>query len=167
MEGFGLARTQPSEAPERLARWLSQLKTPASIRTFASLDEVVDNLIRRSPHIDKGFATWLAQQWTHRKDDGRWHVRADPVHKRINPILYQYDEVSASWENIDAKMLWVEGDTADDRFLANDHYSRQEFESRLQKVTSLERVKLDECGHMVHLDQPELLAKAVERFLER
>src|SRR5690606_34083898 len=28
VEGFGLAQTQPAEAPARLAKWLSELKTP-------------------------------------------------------------------------------------------------------------------------------------------
>src|SRR5690606_7810309 len=35
VEGFGLSQTLPSEAPARLAQWLSELKTPVSIRTFA------------------------------------------------------------------------------------------------------------------------------------
>lgn len=165
VEGFGLARTQPSEAPARLARWLAQLKTPVSIRTFANLQDVVDHLIRRSPHMEEKFATWLARQWTQRKEDGHWHVCADPVHKRVNPILYQYDEVLASWENIEARVLWVEGDKAGQNYFDNGRNSRQDFESRLNKVKSLERVAINDCDHMVHLDQPDLLANAVERFL--
>lgn len=165
VEGFGLAQTQPSDAPARLARWLSQLKTPASIRTFAQLQNVVDHLLRRSPHMDKNFAVWVAQQWAQRKEDGHWHVRADPVHKRVNPILYRHDEALASWENILAPVLWIEGDQADHGALASERYSRQEFESRLKKVKSLERLRIGDCGHMVHLDQPGILANAVEHFL--
>lgn len=165
VEGYGLPRTLPSEAPDRLARWLSELKTPTSLRTFADVQEIVDHLTKRSPHIEQGFATWLAQQWTERKDDGRWHVAADPIHKRTNPILYQCDEVLASWENITAKVLWAEGDKADQTILREDRYPRQEFETRISKVKSLERVQYKDCGHMVHLDQPGLLARTVERFL--
>lgn len=165
VEGFGLARTSPSQAPARLARWLSQLKTPVSIRTFATLQDVVDHLMRRSPHMEENFAVWLADQWTELKEDGHRHVCADPVHKRVNPILYQYDEVLASWESIQAPVLWIEGDKADQNYFKDEHNSRAEFEARLGKVKSLERIALNDCGHMVHLDQPGHLANTIERFL--
>lgn len=165
VEGFGLPRTRPSDAPARLARWLSELKTPVSIRTFASIQEVASHFMKRSPHLNKDFAVWLAQQWVEQKEDGRWHVCADPVHKRVNPILYRNDEILASWENIQARVLWVEGDTADQDFLTGSRYSREEFEERLDKVNSIERIRISNCRHMVHLDQPDHLARSVENFL--
>lgn len=165
VEGFGLARTHPSEAPARLARWMSELKKPVSIRTFASAQEVAEHLMKRSLHLEKEFALWLASEWAERKSDGRWHVRADAVHKRVNPILYRCDEMLAAWENIAARTLWVEGDRPDQTPLSPERYSREDFEARLDKIKSLERVRINECGHMVHLDQPDRLAQAVERFL--
>lgn len=165
VEGFGLARASPSDAPERLARWLAELKTPVSMRTFASLQDVAGHLMKRSPHMDEGFALWLAGEWAECKADGHWHVLADAVHKRVNPMLYRCDEVLAAWENIDARVLWVEGDKADQNQLSSGNYSRAEFEVRLGKLRSLERLRIDHCGHMIHLDQPDLLADAVERFL--
>lgn len=165
VEGFGLARTLPSEAPARLARWLSELKTPVSIRTFASLRDVADHLMKRSPHMDEQFALWLAGEWAERQADDRWHVLADAVHKRVNPMLYRCDEVLAAWENIEAAVLWVEGDKAGQNPLNHEHYTREEFEARLGRIKSLKRLRIDDCGHMVHLDQPGALARAVERFL--
>lgn len=166
VEGFGLARTLPSEAPGRLARWLSELKTPVAIRTFASLQDVAGHLMKRSPHMEERFALWLAGEWAERKADGRWYVMADAVHKRVNPILYRCDEVLAAWENITARVLWVEGDKADQNYLSRERYTREEFEARLGRVKSLERLRIDDCEHMVHLDQPGLLAQAVESFLQ-
>ena len=166
VEGFGLARTQPAEAPARLAKWLSQLKEPVSIRTFASLEEVATHLLKRTPRMDEAFATWLAAQWAERQPDGRWHVMADAAHKHVNPILYRCEEVLAAWGNIEAKVLWVEGDKADQTSLAGERYSREEFEARLGTVKAFERLRIDQCGHMVHLEHPDLLAQAVESFLE-
>lgn len=166
IEGFGLARTQPCAAPERLARWLSELKTPASIRTFSSSQEVASHLRKRSPRMEESFAAWLAKQWAERKEDGRWHVSADPAHKRVNPILYRCDEVLASWEKIDARVLWVEGDrAAQKQWEAGSHF-RHEFDTRLDKVKSLKRISISDCSHMVHLEQPGPLARAVEHFLD-
>lgn len=147
VEGFGLARTEPAEAPARLAKWLAELKAPVSIRTFASQREVAAHLMKRSPHMDEGFAIWLAARWAQAGADGRWHVMADAVHKRTNPILYRCDEVLAAWENIEAEVLWVEGDKVAQTPLANERYSREEFESRLGKIKALERVRINECGH--------------------
>ncbi|NYT68369.1 alpha/beta hydrolase [Pusillimonas noertemannii] len=165
VEGFGLARTLPSQAPGRLAQWLSELKTPVAIRTFASVQEVAGHLLKRSPHMDEGFALWLAGEWAERKADGRWHVRADAAHKRVNPILYRCDEVLAAWEKIQASVLWVEGDKPEQTPLSPERYSREEFEARLGRIKSLQRLRIDDCGHMVHLDQPGILAQAVESFL--
>lgn len=165
VEGFGLAQPQAAEAPARLAKWLSELKAPVSIRTFASLHDVTAHLMKRSPHMDESFATWLAAEWTERGADGHWHVMADAAHKRVNPILYRCDEVLAAWEGIEAEVLWVEGDKAEQSSLASGRYSRQEFEARMAKIRKLERLRIKECGHMVHLEQPGRLAEAVESFL--
>jgi len=165
VEGFGLARTSPSDAPDRLARWLSELKTPVSMRTFASRQDVAAHLMKRSPHMDEQYALWLAGEWAESKADGRWHVMADAVHKCLNPILYRCDEVLAAWENIQARVLWVEGDKPEQTPLSPERYSREEFEARLGAIKTLERLRIDECGHMVHLEQPGKLAQAVESFL--
>lgn len=165
VEGFGLAQTQPAAAPARLAKWLSELKAPVSIRTFSDVQEVAAHLMKRSPHMDRDFAVWLAAEWAERRADGRWHVRADAVHKRVNPILYRCDEVLAAWENIKAPVLWVEGDKVEQTPLASGRYSREEFEARMKKIKALEQVRISECGHMVHLEQPGRLAEAVESFL--
>jgi len=165
VEGFGLARTESADAPARLAKWLSELKTPVSIRTFASLQEVAAHLMKRSPHMDEGFAMWLAAEWAQRQADGRWHVTADAVHKRVNPILYRCDEVLAAWENIEAETLFVEGDKVEETTFSSARYSRDEFEDRLSRIKAVKRLRIDECGHMIHLEQPNRLAKAVDGFL--
>src|SRR5690606_25664778 len=128
-------------------KWLSELKAPVSIRTFASLHDVTAHLMKRSPHMDESFATWLAAEWTERGADGHWHVMADAAHKRVNPILYRCDEVLAAWEGIEAEVLWVEGDKAEQSSLASGRYSRQEFEARMAKIRKLERLRIKECGH--------------------
>jgi pimeloyl-ACP methyl ester carboxylesterase len=46
-------------------------------------------------------------------------------------------------------------------------YPREDFESRLTVVPQLERVLLQGAGHMLHHDQPEALAAALEAFLAR
>lgn len=167
IEGFGLAKSDPSEAPARLSRWLSELKSPMSLRSFSNEQDIVDHLRIRSPRLDKEYGIWLARQWAELQPDGRWHLAADAAHKRVNPILYQSEETISTWSEIQAPMLWVEGERTDHDRRNGAKYPRSEFEERLKKVRSVERRVIHQAGHMIHLDQPEALAAAIEDFLSQ
>ena len=165
LEGFGLPETSPREAPARLVQWLDELKAPRTLRSYASAREVAERLFRNNPRLRPEHGAWLAREWAQPGDDGRWHVLGDPAHKRVNPVLYRRDEALACWRAITAPVLWVEGaDTKVGRGWG-DRYPRSDFEARLGVIGQLKRVVLDDCGHMLHLDQPEALARAVEEFL--
>ena len=51
LEGFGLPQTQARQAPGRLAQWLDALKTPQSLRDYASLAEVAERLCDNNPRL--------------------------------------------------------------------------------------------------------------------
>ncbi len=166
MEGFGLPEANASQAPERLRQWLDELKTPQRLKPYATLDHVAARLIKNNPRLQPERAAWLAAHWAERRDDGFWHVLGDPAHKRVNPALYRKDEVLEGWKRIEAPTLWVEGDETDpDRWWGH-RYPRSEFDARIALVKKLQRVRLASCGHMLHLDQPQALAQALENFLD-
>jgi pimeloyl-ACP methyl ester carboxylesterase len=165
LEGFGMPRTVPEQAPARLAQWLDELKLPQSLRDYASLDEVAARLVKNNPRLSADRAAWLAANWARPRDDGRWHVLGDPAHKRVNPILYRVDEILATWGRIAAPLLWVEGDATDIARWWGTRYTRAEFHERLSVVPQVERHVLADCGHMLHHDQPEALARLLVRFL--
>src|SRR3546814_10576717 len=89
------------------------------------------------------------------------------AHKRVNPILYQSEETISTWSEIQAPMLWVEGEHTDHDRRNGAKYPRSEFEERLKKVRSVERRVIHQAGHMIHLDQPAALAAAIEDFLSQ
>ena len=165
LEGFGLPRTQPQEAPQRLAKWLDELKSPQSLRDYASLAEVAARLLKNNPLLTPDKAAWLAPHWSHRGDDGRWKIQGDPAHRRSNPVLYRVDENLATWKLITAPLLWVEGDRTDIAAWWGPRYSKAEFHERLSVVPQVERQMLSHCGHMLHHDQPQALAQTLSRFL--
>jgi pimeloyl-ACP methyl ester carboxylesterase len=165
LEGFGMPATTPDQSPERLARWLDELKTPQPLRSYDSLGEVAERLRRNNPRLPADKARWLAPHWSAQRADGRWHILGDPAHKRVNPMLYRVEEVLASWRRIEAPVLWVEGAQTDVARFWGDRYPRAEFEARLAHVPRVERVVLQDCGHMLHHDQPQALARALADFL--
>jgi pimeloyl-ACP methyl ester carboxylesterase len=165
LEGFGLPRTRPDQAPKRLLQWLDELKEPATLRSYASVDEVAERLLKNNPLLAPDKAAWLAPHWSRQKDDGRWHILGDPAHKRVNPVLYQVDEVLEAWKLITAPLLWVEGDQTDVAKWWGHRYPRTDFDNRLAVVRNVQRALLSPCGHMLHHDQPEALASHLLRFL--
>jgi pimeloyl-ACP methyl ester carboxylesterase len=165
LEGFGLPRLEASQAPARTARWLDELKTPQSVRDFASAEEVAQRLLRNDPLLPPDKAAWLATQWARPDDSGRWRVLGDPAHRRVNPIPYRVDEHLAHWEAIRAPLLWVEGDRSNPEQWWGDRYSKAEFHARLDRVAQAERHVVGPAGHNLHHDQPEALARLLARFL--
>ena len=165
LEGFGLPQSRPEEAPERYARWLDELREPQRLRDYASLAEVAERLRRNNPRLTAERAAWLAPHWAREDGSGRWVIEGDPAHKRANPVLYRAEEALACWARITAPVLWVEGRQTEVSRHWGDRYPRSEFEQRLAVLPRCERVVLEDAGHMLHHDQPEPLAVAMERFL--
>jgi len=167
LEGFGMPTTQPDQAPKRYAQWLDELKTPQSLRDYASADEVAERLRKNNPRLAPERAAWLAPHWAKQDaNTGRWVIQGDPAHKRTNPVLYRVEEALACWQRIEAPVLWVEGAQTDVAKFWGRRYPREEFEARIAIVPRLERAVLEDCGHMLHHDQPEALAARVEAFLD-
>ena len=166
LEGFGLPAAPPEDAPQRMAKWLDELKQPASLRAYASLNEVVDRLLANNPRLARDKAEWLAPHWARQAADGRWHILGDPAHKRTNPVPYRVDEVLATWRAISAPLLWVEGEETRMADWWGDRYSRAEFGQRLRAVADVQEALLPGAGHMLHHDQPQALAQLVANFLD-
>jgi pimeloyl-ACP methyl ester carboxylesterase len=165
LEGFGLPATKAEQAPQRLRDWLDALKTPQTLKSYDSLDAVAARLRKNNPRLPADKAAWLAAHWSARGDDGRWHILGDPAHKRANPVLYQVDEVLATWRLIAAPLLWVEGDSTELAQWWGNRYSLPEFHQRLNVVPQVERHILADCGHMLHHDQPQALAALIDNYL--
>lgn len=169
LEGFGMPQTRAAQAPRRLLQWLDELKSPARLRSYASLDEVAQRLRKTNPRLPPDRAAWLAGHWSREvaAADGstRFEILADPAHKRISPTLYQRDEALECWKLISAPVLWVEGDLTDLATWWGTRYTKAEFHERLDQVPSVERRVVAPAGHMLHHDQPAALAQIIETFL--
>ena len=165
LEGFGLPESRADQAPARLAKWLDELKEPASLRSYDSVDEVAARLRKNNARLPADKAAWLAPHWSERRADGRWHILGDPAHKLVNPVLYRVEEVMAAWRRIEAPVLWVEGANTDVTKFWGNRYPRADFEARLAQVPRVERLLLEDCGHMLHHAHPAAVAARLRTFL--
>jgi pimeloyl-ACP methyl ester carboxylesterase len=167
LEGFGLPVTKPTQAPARYAQWLDQLRNPPSLRTYASQAEVVKRLQKTNPRLSDERAHFLAQHWAAPNADGAWEILGDPAHKNVSPLLYRVDEVLACWQAISAPVLWVEAaDTEIWRLMGPKDTARIEIDRRIAVLADVRQELVADAGHMLHHDQPQVLAQMVERFLD-
>ena len=162
LEGLGMSGDSPDMAPGRLARWLAELREPPSLKPYASLEAVVERLRKTNPHLREDRARFLAQHWSAPSDAGTYRILGDPAHKVVNPYLYRAEEVVACWAAITAPVLWV---MARDSGYAKRMDALPGYADRIASIKSVERQWIADAGHMLHHDQPEQLAVAIEEFL--
>jgi len=162
LEGFGLRATRSDEAPERYARWVGELRAPPQLRHYSSFDELATRLRSGNKRLSKERSDFLARHWGHEKD-GKVMLRADPAHKIVNATLYRLEEAQACWRKVTAPVLWVDGKESDTlKRLGLDAGQHAE---RRSAFRDLRFIEIADAGHMLHHDQPEALAHAIEAFL--
>jgi len=169
LEGFGTRRSRPGMAPARYERWLNELREPPALRPYVSFDAVAERLRRNNPRLTGDQARFLAQHWARKSDNpadnGDIVLRFDPRHKIVNPILNHVDELIACWQRVTCPVLWVVSNEVDKRSWRKD--SPTELDERKSAFRDLREILLEDCGHMMHHDQPERLAAIIETFLLR
>ena len=162
LEGFGLARTQPSDAPGRYERWFDEIADPPRFRSYATLDEVEQRLLQNNPRLTRNKARFLAPHWAKQLSEREYVLNSDPAHKMVNPVLYRFEEALACWRRITAPVLWVWGDG---EWMKKWYRGGEaDLAERRAAYADLREVRLRDAGHMMHHDQPEQLAQVLEDF---
>jgi pimeloyl-ACP methyl ester carboxylesterase len=170
LEGFGMPSFRPQHAPRRLARWMDELKSFArgemDLKSYESAEGVAQRLMKTNPRLGPDKAGWLARHWARADEQGRWRILGDAAHKVINPQLSRVDEVLEIYRAITAPVLSIETTTDSLSQWWGGKYDIAEYHERLKAVSHITVEVVADAGHMVHHDQPELLARLIERFLE-
>ena len=165
LEGFGMSRTAPEDAPKRYRKFMEQIAEPPTLKSYATFDELAARLQKTNPRLTDERAAFLAQHWGHEVDtpDGRRvELLADPAHKIVNATLYRVDEAFACWEAITAPVLCV---TANQSEMLTRWIKEADYRERLSHFKHLTEASIDQAGHMLQHDQPEELARVIEEFL--
>jgi pimeloyl-ACP methyl ester carboxylesterase len=149
IEGFGLPDSDPVDAPSRYRSWIKRSRSPLGFSEFADFEALANIIRKRSPRMSLERALVAARCWA-RRDDGVVRLRADPLHRLPNPVLYRRAEAEACWQKITAPVLVVSGGDS---------------EFRGQPFPNSTAIEIEHAGHMLHFETPEALAAAIETFL--
>jgi pimeloyl-ACP methyl ester carboxylesterase len=163
MEGLGLARHAPDQAPARYAEWLDQLKNPPTFKPYRNFEQVAARLQKNNPRLSAEQAGFLARHWAKQLDGGEVALLSDPRHKVLNPYLFRIDEAIACWRRITAPVLLVSGKLSE--IPARMKETPEGIAERKNAFRDRREIELEDAGHMMHHDQPERLARLIEDFL--
>jgi pimeloyl-ACP methyl ester carboxylesterase len=172
LDGFGIPAEAPERAPDKFAAWLAALADPPSFAPYDSFEAVAARLRKNDARLTPDKAAFLARHWAARSEDGKVRLTSDPRHKLPFPVVYRLEEVFAVWRRIEARTLWIaaedspvpawldrhpEGEAATDSLAG--------VRQRMANVPGATLVTVADAGHMLHHDQPQAVARAIEGFI--
>jgi pimeloyl-ACP methyl ester carboxylesterase len=163
LEGLGMRRTSPQDAPTRMRKWLEQLKTPAKERSYNSLEQLTSVIRYRYPRFSPETAAFVAKIWSTTDAEGRLTLAADPRHHWVNPVLYKREDSEAIWSEIRAPMILITGEDSEYLQQLGGDGTPEALQSTFPGV---EIKSIPAAGHMLHIEQPAAVAPLIEAFLE-
>ena len=165
LEGFGLPRTDPRDAPARFERWLDELRQPLREGRYRSAGQLAGFLRSKNPRLTPERAEFVASAWTRPAaspaGSGDVELLFDPRHRLVNPILYRREEAEACWARMEAPVLLVRGEAGDDSRLQTIRAAADDLRAH---VRNLQTVAVPGAGHMIHHEEPEALARHIVDF---
>jgi len=169
LEGFGMAASTPDQAPQRYARWMDELKKlhlgQLELHPYPTFAGVSRRLMKTNPRLSADKAQWLARQWAQESAEGQWHIRGQRGHKVVSANLPRLEEVMALYSQLSMPVLSVEAEENSLDTWWTGQYTLDEYHARLKAIPQVEIIRIVEAGHMLHHDQPKVLADIIERFI--
>lgn len=161
IEGFGLPDSDPEQAPARYRQWLQTGRSSLAFAAYTSYSALAERLQKRSPRMHSAQAEFVARCWA-KERDGQICLRADPLHKLPNAVLYRRAESEACWRNVTADVLLIAGSESE--------FGRQRDAGSAHGGASLPfpsvtTATIADSGHMLHFEAPAALADVIEEFL--
>lgn len=160
VEGFGLADSEPNDAPERFRNWIEQARAPSAFSRYPDYKALAKRIARRAPGMTSKQADFVAREWGETAQDGI-RLRADALHRLPNAVLYRRAEAEACWRCATADVLLVAGGDSDFARATDPGPARGGLQLPFPNSRPL---VIDNAGHMLHFEAPRELARAIEDF---
>jgi pimeloyl-ACP methyl ester carboxylesterase len=171
LDGFGIAPTQPTMAPERYGQWLDELKQPPRMHLYPDRPSFARRLLKTDRFLTPQRADYLALHLARigeginkageRRQGIVWN--GDPWHKATSPYLFRLEESMAIWRKITCPVHWVGGRES---WVIREFATRPgDWEARQACFADLSESWIANADHMLHHDQPDEVAKIIDDFL--
>lgn len=167
LEALGMPPTEPTEAPKKYRRWIREINSDEPAKIYPSFDVLCSSVHKGNPQLSQETIIDLAKIWGKPVgQSGAYQLKHDHAHRYANPVRYNFDEVLACWQEITAKVGLVMA--CNSSFYKQLHKTgRIEESKKVLSVADNDYFEIDDCGHMMHIEQPEQTAKTILRFFKR
>lgn len=167
LEGFGLPDMPEADAPKKYAKWLDDLKSPPQTRFYASSNMVANLMMKANKRLSREKALFLVKHLSRPAPQG-WELLGDAAHRISSPFLYKLGEAQAVWKQITAPVLHVEAKQSKPGFFLlrrNEKVDLDQLRKRFETVPNWRYELVNDAGHMIHHDQPTVVAKLIEKHV--
>jgi pimeloyl-ACP methyl ester carboxylesterase len=158
VEGLGPLESTDTP-PDRMLRWIHDVeeRSRKPSKPMPSLEAAAARLRETNERLSDALSLFLVEKGTRRVEGG--YVWAyDPLHRTRSPSPFSVDTYRTFLRQIACPTLLVEA--AESMFPV-----MLEQDGRAGDIARLQRVRLEQAGHMIHHDQPAALAEVVGAFL--
>lgn len=164
LDFLGLKPDPAIDAPAQIGKWLDEIADQPRLRAYPDHAALARRLRFANPRLTPERAEFLAQAVSRVNADGSVAMACDPWHKVASPALYRIEDALAAWRKIACPVLML---IADKGFVRM-RFGRNtpEFEQRIECFANVLVTDIPEAGHNLQHDQPELVAAALEGFLQ-
>ena len=163
LDSLNVPDSDTREVPSRYRRWLDAHATPPSAKVYDDIETAASRIAARYPELDESTTRRLAEQWTAAIDpQGRRRIRVDPWHRVPLPYAFRAAEAKSLWREVSARVLCIDGGDSPAKYFCGE----AEMAERRACFTDLRHIVVDGCGHMLHLQKPQAIARHICTFLD-
>jgi pimeloyl-ACP methyl ester carboxylesterase len=160
IEGVGPPGMEFSDAPLRMMTWISDvhLRGRNHFRQYTSVGAGARQLRQTNPRLTETAALDLARAGMKQNDSRKWVWKFDPLHRTTAPQPFYTAHALQFLRRIQCQVLIVDGAQSHQR-------QRTDKQQRYDAIARHEQIVVENAGHMVHQDNPKILADALAAFL--
>ncbi len=160
IEGLGPIGMNFSAAPNRMEKWINEVHERGRhhFREHPAIESGARQLQETNPRLSAELALELARSGMKQRANGKWIWKFDPLHRTAAPQLFYSGQAIEFLRRVECPVLLIEG--------KHSHQThRPDKQQRMDAIRNKRSVIIDDAGHMVHQDNPQVLADVVLKFL--
>lgn len=158
LEGAGPPDSDHAHTPDRVRRWVDEVRAirARGERSMASRDEALRRLIGNHPRVSEEVLRTRVDALARALPDGRLTWKADALHTTRSPTPFFAEAYKSFARRVACPVLFVSGGKLG--------WHPPDEDDRLAAFARLQRVEIDDAGHMMHWSQPAELVRALLGF---
>jgi pimeloyl-ACP methyl ester carboxylesterase len=161
IEGAGPPDNPHDVAPERMRYWIQEVRATRARpeRSFPSIEDAFRRLAANHPRVPEAVLRTRLEALARTLPDGRVAWKADPLHNTRGPVPFFAESWMAFARRVTCPVLFVSGGPLG--------WHPTDEEERVRSFRTLERVEIEDAGHMMHWTHPARLSALLLKFFGR